>query len=70
MKIFWTNSIAGVIISVGVAMGLMGSYHKEADGKPAQWALKEDNAPSKAVFEKDISQFGLNGRSSVKVQVR
>ena len=51
MKIFWTNSIAGVIISVGVAMGLVGSYHKEADGKPTQWALKEDNAPSKAVFE-------------------
>ena len=51
MKIFWTNSIAGVIISVGVAMGLMGSYHKEADGKPTQWALKEDNAPSKAIFE-------------------
>lgn len=51
MKIFWINSIAGIIITAGVAMKLVDFYHKNEEGKPTQWIINEDNVPSKAIFE-------------------
>ena len=51
MKTFWINSIAGIIITVGVATKLVDFYHKNEEGKPTRWIINEDNVPSKAIFE-------------------